>query len=344
MTDAYKAAGVDIDAGNIFVEKIKPLIASTRRKGVISELGGFGGLFALDTGEMREPVLVSGTDGVGTKLKLALTMGNLGTIGIDLVAMCVNDIACSGAHPLFFLDYLATARLKPKEHVAVVEGIAAGCREAKCALIGGETAEMPDLYSGDDFDLAGFAVGIVDRNEIIDGSDIGVGQAIVGLASSGFHSNGYSLIRRIVRDASLNLSQTYDGLDHPLGEMLLTPTIIYSPIIEGLRRDFDVNGVVHITGGGLRENIPRILPAGVQAAIALNSWKMPPLFRLFQRHGSIDDEEMLRVFNCGIGMVLIVPRDQATGLIQAIEDLGKNALIIGQTRSRSEDAPAIVFE
>jgi phosphoribosylformylglycinamidine cyclo-ligase len=344
MTDAYKAAGVDIDAGNIFVERIKPLIASTRRTGVISDLGGFGGLFALDIGGMREPVLVSGTDGVGTKLKLALNMGRLDTIGIDLVAMCVNDIACSGAHPLFFLDYFATARLKPEEHVAIVEGIAAGCREARCALIGGETAEMPDLYSGDDFDLAGFAVGIVDRSEIIDGSDIGVGQAIVGLISSGFHSNGYSLIRRIVRDASLNLSTTYDGMDRPLGEMLLAPTIIYSPIIEQLRRDFHIKGIVHVTGGGLRENVPRILPAGVQASISLNSWRMPQMFRFFQRHGSIDDEEMLRVFNCGIGLALIAPRDQAADLISAAESLGKSALVIGQTGPRSDGAPAVVFE
>ncbi|MFH0799425.1 MAG: phosphoribosylformylglycinamidine cyclo-ligase [Pseudomonadota bacterium] len=344
MTDAYKKAGVDIDAGNKFVENIKPLIRATQRRGAIGKLGGFGGLFALDTADMREPVLVSGTDGVGSKLKLAIEMGVLDTIGIDLVAMCVNDIACSGAEPLFFLDYFATSKLKPDEHTAIVAGIANACRQTKCALIGGETAEMPDIYAPGDFDLAGFAVGIVDRAKIIDGSEISAGNSIIGFASSGFHSNGFALVRRIVRDAGLSLSDTYDGLARPLGQCLLEPTRLYSPMIAQLKRAFHIKGIAHITGGGFWDNIPRILPAGVQAAITKESWSIPPLFRLFEQHGRIDEAEMLRVFNCGIGMVFVVPADEAKELIDAAAAQGESAAIIGTTRQRPKGSPAIVIE
>jgi phosphoribosylformylglycinamidine cyclo-ligase len=344
MANTYKDAGVDIDAGNEFVNKIKPLIESTRRSGVMSGFGGFGGFFALNTDDMKEPVLVSGTDGVGTKLMLAIEMQKFDTIGIDLVAMCVNDIACCGASPLFFLDYMATGKLKPDEHIELIKGIADGCRQSECALIGGETAEMPDLYSKDDFDLAGFAVGIVDRSKIIEGHDIGIGNAIVGIDSSGFHSNGYSLVRKILRDNSLDLSKTYDGLDRPLGEMLLEPTIIYSRLVKQLMREFEIKGVAHITGGGLSENIPRVLPKAVQAAIDPLSWNIPQLFRFLQGLGSIEDSELLRVFNCGIGLILITPQEQATDLVHAIEGAGLGARIMGKTRQRAEDAPSITFE
>lgn len=344
MTEAYKKSGVDIDAGNLFVENIKPLIKATTRRGVIGGIGGFGGFFALDTNDMKEPVLVSGTDGVGTKLKIAIDMDKLDTIGIDLVAMCVNDIACSGAEPLFFLDYFATPKLKPKEHTEIISGIAKACRETKCALIGGETAEMPDLYAPDDFDLAGFAVGIVDREKIIDGSDVGVGNAIIGLSSSGFHSNGYSLVRKIIRDASLDLNKIYEGFDKTLGELVLAPTKLYSPIVGQLKRAFNLKAVAHITGGGFWDNIPRVLPTGVQALIYKDMWSIPELFRFFQKHASVDDKEMLRVFNCGIGMILICPHDEAMGLVDAIIATGEEARIIGITRVRPKDAPPIVIE
>lgn len=344
MTDAYKKAGVDIDAGNRFVENIKPLIKSTARRGVMGGIGGFGGFFGLDVADMREPVLVSGTDGVGTKLKVAIDMGVLDTIGIDLVAMCVNDIACSGAEPLFFLDYFATGKLKPDEHTAIVSGIADACRQTKCALVGGETAEMPDLYDEDDFDLAGFAVGIVDRAKIIDGSDIGVGNSIIGVSSSGFHSNGFALVRRIVHDAKLDLKKTYEGFGRPLGELLLTPTRLYSPLLSNLRRNFAIKGVAHITGGGFWDNIPRILPAGVQAVIHKERWQIPQLFRFFQAHGRVDERELLRVFNCGIGMIIVLPHDQAREAVDAINAQGEEAKIIGTTRSRPSGEEPIVVE
>lgn len=344
MTDTYKKAGVDINAGNKFVENIKPLVKSTNRRGVLGALGGFGGLFALDICDMKEPVLVSGTDGVGTKLKIAIEMGVLDTIGIDLVAMCVNDIACSGAEPLFFLDYFATSHLKPTEHTAIIKGIANACKQTKCALIGGETAEMPDLYAASDFDLAGFAVGIVEKSKIIDGSDTGVGNSVIGIASSGFHSNGYSLIRKIIRDAELNLRKTYGGLECPLGEILLTPTKLYSPLIRNLKGTFHIKGIAHITGGGFMDNIPRILPAGVQVVIYRDKWLIPEAFRFFQQYASIDDDEIFRVFNCGIGMILIVPREEAKDTVDAICALGEKAWIIGTTRQRPAGAEPIVIE
>lgn len=343
MTNLYKEAGVDIDAGNQFVKNIKSLIKTTRRRGVIGDVGSFGGFFAPDISDMKEPVLVSGTDGVGTKLKIAIEMGVLNTIGIDLVAMCVNDIACSGAEPLFFLDYFATPKLKPAEHTAIIEGIAKACVETKCALIGGETAELPDLYHEGDFDLAGFAVGIVDRKKIIDGSEIGAGNSIIGIFSSGFHSNGYSLVRKIARDSKLDLSKIYDGIEKPLGEALLMPTKLYSPLVCNLKRDFQIKGIAHITGGGFFDNIPRILPAGVQTAIDKSSWTIPRLFRFFQEQGGIDDDELFRVFNCGIGMVMVVDADKSHAFVDAVKTQGHGATVIGQTRRRPKNADAIVM-
>ncbi len=344
MSQEYKKAGVDIDAGERFVENIKPFIKSTHRRGVISDIGGFGGFFALDTGDMREPVLVAGTDGVGTKLRIAIELGRFETIGQDLVAMCVNDIACSGAEPLFFLDYFATARLDPDAHASIVKGIAKACAQTKCALIGGETAEMPDMYAAGDFDLAGFAVGIVDRQRIIDGSSAGAGCAVIGLASSGFHSNGYSLIRHVIKTADLDLKKVYDGFDKPLGEALLTPTRLYSPVLSQLRKDYDIKGIAHITGGGFWDNIPRALPEGVQAVISKESWTVPEMFRFFQLEGGIDEEELFRVFNCGIGMVLFLDADRAADFIQSADSLGQKAWQIGKTRKRPSGGASVIIE
>lgn len=344
MSEEYKKAGVDIDAGEKFIQNIKPFVKATQRRGVISDVGGYGGFFALDTAEMKEPVLVSGTDGVGTKLRIAIEMGRFDTIGIDLVAMCVNDIVCSGAKPLFFLDYFATAKLDPDAHAEIIKGIADACTKTKCALIGGETAEMPDMYAAGDFDLAGFAVGVVDRSRIVDGSEIGVGNAIIGLASSGFHSNGYSLVRHVVKNSGLDLKKEYDGFDRPLGEILLEPTRLYSPTITHLRREFDLKGIAHITGGGFWDNIPRILPDSVQAVISKDSWTVPEIFRLFQMSGSIDEEELFRVFNCGIGMVLVVDDEKVDEIIQVAQSLGERAWRIGQTRIKPEGEAGVIME
>lgn len=336
MTEAYKAAGVDIDRGNEFVDKIKGFVADTHRQGVMGSIGGFGGLFALDTQKYKNPVLISGTDGVGTKLKLAIEMKKYDTIGQDLVAMCVNDIACSGAEPLFFLDYLATGKLKPKEHALVVEGIAHACKTCNCALNGGETAEMPGMYAKDDFDLAGFAVGVVERDNIIDGHTVGLGDALIGFASSGFHSNGYSLVRKVVSDNKLKLNKPLPGFDQPLGEMLLEPTTLYSPIIQRLKDTHPIKAIAHITGGGLTENIPRVLPQAVQATIDRSSWEIPKLMRAFQTLGDISEDEMLRVFNCGVGMVMVVPADEA----EAVCEMYPEAWVLGSIEKR-EDNPIV---
>ncbi|MBN1283471.1 MAG: phosphoribosylformylglycinamidine cyclo-ligase [Proteobacteria bacterium] len=341
MSEQYKKAGVDIDAGNRFVEMIRPMVKATHRRGVVSDLGGYGGLFSLCELGLEDPVLVSGTDGVGTKLRIAIEMNRFDTIGIDLVAMCVNDIACSGAEPLFFLDYFATSRLMPERHSEIVKGIAEACKKTGCALIGGETAEMPDMYAEGDFDLAGFAVGAAERSRIIDGSSIGIGNSIVGVASTGFHSNGFSLVRRIVREAKLDLGRVYDGLERPLGEALLTPTALYSPLVAQLARSFELKGVAHITGGGFWDNIPRILPAGVRAEIDRKAWMIPEIFRFFQTNGGIEDEEMLRVFNCGVGMVLVIPADQLPGVIDSARIAGFEAFKIGSIAKRRGGEPQV---
>ena len=333
---SYRDAGVDIDAGNELVERIKPAIKRTRRPGAIGGIGGFGGLFELPLDRYPHPYLVSGTDGVGTKLRLAIDLGRYDGIGIDLVAMCANDIAVLGAEPLFFLDYYATGRLEIGVAEQVIAGIAEGCVQAGCALIGGETAEMPGMYAEDDFDLAGFCVGIVDRDSVIDGSRVRPGDALIALASSGPHSNGYSLIRKIVEISDADLGQDCGG--RPLADALLEPTRIYcKPLLE-LDRANTPHAIAHITGGGLTENIPRVLPEGCAARIDTDSWQLPPVFQWLQQNGGVSDDEMRRTFNCGVGMVLAVDRDLADTIVWALRDAGESAWQIGEVVPRDGDA------
>lgn len=327
----YKQAGVDIDAGDEFVDRIKPLVRSTFRPEVLTDLGGFGGLFRLQASRYTDPVLVSGTDGVGTKLKIAFLMDRHDTVGIDLVAMCVNDIAVSGAEPLFFLDYLATGKLTVTKAAEIVKGIAEGCRQAGCALIGGETAEMPSFYGDGEYDLAGFAVGVVDRPKIIDGRTIQPDDVLIGVASSGLHSNGYSLVRRVLfDDARLRIDHRPAELARPLGEELLTPTRIYAKQILSLASECTIKGIAHITGGGLTENLPRIFPQGCRAQIDLGAWSVPAIFSLIADRGRIEREEMYRVFNMGIGLVIVVAPDMAPAVIHRLSQLGDRAWIIGK--------------
>lgn len=327
----YKDAGVDIDAGNTFVKMIKPLVKATSRPEVIADIGGFGGLFSLNSDKYKNPVLVSGTDGVGTKLKIAFLADRHDTIGIDLVAMCVNDIIVQGAEPLFFLDYLATAKLDPLKGAEIIKGVSEGCIQAGCALIGGETAEMPGFYANDDYDMAGFTVGVVDRDNIIDGSSITVGDKLIGLASSGLHSNGYSLARKVIIDImGLGINDIIPGLDRSVADELLTPTRIYVKSILNLLRDFPINGIAHITGGGLLENIPRVLPNGCKAIIDKNSWQIPDIFKIIEKAGNIEEQEMFRTFNCGIGMVLAVPGKEAEEILIRLSGLNETAFVIGE--------------
>ena len=330
----YKDSGVDIAAGNNFVNLIKPLVKATSRPEVLADIGGFGGLFALNTAKYKNPVLVSGTDGVGTKLKVAFLADRHDTIGIDLVAMCVNDIIVQGAEPLFFLDYLATGKLLPEKAAEVVKGIAEGCKQAGCALIGGETAEMPGFYSEGEYDVAGFTVGVVDREKIIDGSCISVGNRLIGIASSGLHSNGYSLARTLIFDRlGLAIHDEFPGSDVSVADTLLTPTRIYVRSILNLLKDFSINGIAHITGGGLLENVPRVLPKGCLAHINTNSWERPNLFTVLQKAGSVERDEMYRTFNMGIGMVLAVAENQAEEIIDRLKGLGDSAWIIGTIKA-----------
>lgn len=339
----YKEAGVDIEAGNRFVDLIKPLVKSTMRPEVMADIGGFGGLCALPT-KYKNPVLVSGTDGVGTKLKLAFLADIHDTVGIDLVAMCVNDIIVQGAEPLFFLDYLATGKLDPTTSAHVVAGIAEGCRQAGCALIGGETAEMPGFYQAGEYDIAGFTVGVVERDRIIDGSSIRVGDTLIGLASSGLHSNGYSLARRLVFDRmALTVACLFPGTDKTVGEMLLTPTRIYVKSILSLLESQTINGIAHITGGGLLENIPRILPDGCAAALDCSSWQIPHLFATLQSAGNVERDEMFRTFNMGVGMVVAVPADQADAAVSHLTSLGETAWKLGSIVSCNAGAPQVVL-
>lgn len=315
----YRDAGVDITAGSALVERIKPHAARTRRPGVLAGLGGFGALFELPIERFRRPVLVSGTDGVGTKLRVAQELGRHDSIGIDLVAMCVNDIVVQGAEPLFFLDYYATGRLDVDVAADVVKGIAEGCVQAGCALVGGETAEMPGMYEGEDYDLAGFAVGIVEKDEILDGNAVQVGDVLLGLGSSGPHSNGYSLIRRVLELSSADLHQRLAGGNGVLlGDALLAPTTIYVRAVLALLRSQRIHALAHITGGGLTENLPRVLPQGLDGRIDLASWPRPPVFDWLQGTGGISESEMLRTFNCGIGMVVVLP---AAGVDAATTEL-----------------------
>jgi len=327
----YKDAGVDIEAGNSFVNMIKPLVKSTFRPEVMAEIGGFGGLFSLNSAKYKNPVLVSGTDGVGTKLKIAFMADRHDTVGIDLVAMCVNDIVVQGAEPLFFLDYLATGKLLPEKAASIVKGIAEGCRQAGCALIGGETAEMPGFYADGEYDVAGFAVGVVERDSIIDGSSIAVGNRLIGIASSGLHSNGYSLARKLVFERmGLTIDSEFPGTGRTVADELLAPTRIYIRSVMNLLKDFNIKGIAHITGGGLLENIPRVLPHGCRASVHLSRWERPILFNVLQEAGNVERDEMYRTFNMGIGMVLVVDEHEAEDMIYRLNGLDEKAWIIGE--------------
>ncbi|MFA7464639.1 MAG: phosphoribosylformylglycinamidine cyclo-ligase [Syntrophales bacterium] len=341
----YKSAGVDIDRANKFVDLIKPLIRSTARKEVRGDIGGYAGLFNLDTGRFKNPVLVSSTDGVGTKLNIAQIMDKHDTIGIDLVAMSVNDVIVLGAEPLFFLDYIACGRLRVESAAKIVEGIARGCAEAGCALIGGETAEMPGFYPDGKYDLAGFCVGVVEAERLIDGSGISVGDRVIGLASSGLHSNGYSLARKVLlENAAMDLESVPEGFDRTLGTELLAPTRIYAKAVLNLTKSFNVKGLVHVTGGGFFDNIPRILPAPCRVVIRKDSWTAPPVFRLIQETGRIDSAEMYRVFNMGIGMILIVPDKEAGEVLDRLGGLGENAFSLGVVEKKRGGQPSVILE
>lgn len=336
---SYKEAGVDITAGNELIERIKPIAAKTRTSGVLSGLGGFGSMFELPLDRFKQPILVSGTDGVGTKLKLAMMLGKHDTIGIDLVAMCVNDIIVQGAEPLFFLDYYATGRLDVDTAAEVIKGIGKGCELSGAALVGGETAEMPGMYSEGDYDLAGFCVGIAEKKELIDGSKVSEGDCLIGLCSSGAHSNGYSLIRKVLEHSKSSIDQDFDG--KTLGEALLAPTRIYVKPLLQLIKQQPVHALAHITGGGITENIPRVLPDELSAKIDLNSWTLPPLFDWLQRAGNIMEDELLRTFNCGVGMVLCVPQESKKATITLLEKAGEKAFCMGQVISRTGDEQVV---
>lgn len=340
----YAEAGVDIDKGNEFVSRVKKIVTPTFRRGVLTDIGGFSGLFAIG-GEYKDPVLVASTDGVGTKLNIAKLCNKHDTIGIDLVAMCVNDIAVGGATPLFFLDYFAMGKLDLDAGTDIVKGIAKGCKIAKCSLIGGETAEMPGIYAEGDYDLAGFVVGIAERDKIIDGSEIKVGDRIIGLSSSGLHSNGYSLVRKVCfDDLKLDVKDKIDELGCTLGEELIKPTRIYSESLLNLVKHFKVRGLVHITGGGLLDNIPRVLPKGSQAIIHNGSWPVPPIFDFLQKKGNIDSREMCRTFNMGIGMIVIVDEGVVDDAMQHLKALGESPYLIGEIKARPRSKKAAMVE
>lgn len=340
MTDSntpslsYKDAGVDIDAGNALVDRIKGVAKRTRRPEVMAGLGGFGALCELPQG-YKQPVLVSGTDGVGTKLRLAMDLNKHDTIGIDLVAMCVNDLIVAGAEPLFFLDYYATGKLNVDVATDVVTGIGAGCELSGCSLVGGETAEMPGMYEGEDYDLAGFCVGVVEKDEILDGSKVAAGDVLIGLASSGPHSNGYSLVRKIIEVSKADLQQDLAG--QPLSEALLAPTRIYVKSLLKLIKESQVNALSHITGGGLLENIPRVLPENTKAVINTNSWELPPVFQWLQQNGNVDSREMYRTFNCGVGMIIAVPAAEQDNALALLKDAGEDAFVVGHIANASGD-------
>ena len=328
---SYRDAGVDIDAGDELVERIKPLVRRSHRPEVLAGIGGFGALVELPVGRYKRPVLVSGTDGVGTKLRLAIDVGRHDTIGIDLVAMCANDVVVQGAEPLFFLDYYATGKLLVDVAEAVIRGIVEGCVQAGAALVGGETAEMPGIYYGDDYDLAGFCVGVVEKESIIDGRSISAGDAVIGLSASGPHSNGYSLIRKLIALAGANAGTQLEG--RSLFDRLLSPTRIYVKSLLELIRVMPVRGLAHITGGGLSDNIPRVLPDGFEVVLQRRSWPRDPVFDWLQRTGRIEQGEMYRTFNCGIGMIVIVPPERAEAAVSLLTGRGESAQVIGEVRS-----------
>ncbi|MCX7817261.1 MAG: phosphoribosylformylglycinamidine cyclo-ligase [Syntrophales bacterium] len=341
---SYKSAGVDVDKANLFIERIKPLVQRTARSEVIGGLGGFAGFFRLNLTQMAKPVIVAATDGVGTKLIVAKMANRHDTVGIDLVAMSVNDVLVHGAEPLFFLDYLATGKLDVNRCSEIIAGITKGCVEAGCALLGGETAEMPGFYGEDEYDLAGFCVGIVDETRIVDGSAIVTGDVILGLASSGLHSNGYSLVRKIFFDrVGYKITEVPEGFDEPLGEILLKPTRIYVRSVLNVLRHFPVHGIVHITGGGFMDNIPRIVPEMYKAVIRRESWNIPRIFNLIQEKGELDDSEMFRVYNMGIGMMLIVPERVGKKIIDHLGQMGEVAYMIGVVEKREGTENRIQF-
>lgn len=331
---SYKDAGVDIEAGDALVERIKSVAKRTRRPEVMAGLGGFAALCEIPAG-YRQPVLVSGTDGVGTKLRLAMNLQKHDTIGIDLVAMCVNDLVVTGAEPLFFLDYYATGKLNVDVAAAVVSGIGDGCEQAGCSLVGGETAEMPGMYEGEDYDLAGFCTGVVEKSEIIDGSKVKEGDTLIALTSSGPHSNGYSLIRKIIDVTSADLTQDCGG--RPLADALMEPTRIYVKSVLKLIKESQVNAMAHITGGGLTENIPRVLPDGFKAVIDTKSWSFPPVFQWLQKGGNVDVREMYRTFNCGVGMVIAVPASEKDNALRILQAVGETAFVIGSIAKATGD-------
>jgi phosphoribosylformylglycinamidine cyclo-ligase len=346
---SYRDAGVDIDAGAALVERIKPAAKATARSGVIGGLGGFGGLFKLAATGYRDPILVSSTDGVGTKLKLAIEMKQHDTIGIDLVAMCVNDVLVQGAEPLFFLDYFATGALEVTTAATVINGIAAGCREANCALLGGETAEMPDMYAAEHYDLAGFVVGAVESEHVIDGSRIQPGDQILALASSGVHSNGYSLVRKILARSGIPLSTPLNSLvpnttdERSLGAALLAPTRIYVRALLAAFAKFTLHGLAHITGGGITDNLPRVLPAETHAVIDLAAWQLPPVFQWLRAAGPVTEAEMLRTFNCGVGMLLVVANEDAAPLTEFLSAQGETVFRVGRIAAGTA-AERVVYE
>lgn len=331
MAKSYEASGVNLEAGYEVVSRIKKHVSSTNRKGCMGNIGAFGGMFDLGSLNYKHPILVSGTDGVGTKLKIAFAMHKHDTIGIDAVAMCVNDVLAQGAEPLLFLDYVAVGKNHPEVVEAIVAGVAEGCRQAGCALVGGETAEMPGMYAEDDYDIAGFTVGAVEKDKLIDCSKVKPGDMLVGIASSGVHSNGFSLVRKVLRDNYLDLNKKYEGTgDLTLGEMLLTPTKIYVKQVHEVLKEVDVHGIAHITGGGFDENIPRILGDGLGVEIKLGTWSVLPVFKLLQKYGNIPEREMFNIFNMGVGMVIAVSADDADKAVASLRESGINASVIGK--------------
>jgi len=343
----YRDAGVDISAGNEFVRRIKPLIQSTFRPGVNSEIGGFGAAFSLNGQQFKDKQihLVSSTDGVGTKLKLAFMTGVHNSVGIDLVAMCGNDIVTMGARPLFFLDYFATGHLSLEVAVQVMEGIVAGCNEADCSLIGGETAELPDMYAPGEYDLAGFTVGLIEDERIIDGATTTIGDKLIGVASSGLHSNGYSLVREILfKQLKLDVDQIVPEIgQQPLGQILLTPTLIYVKPLMSILRDLKIKGIAHITGGGLLENVPRILPDRCRAIVDMKSWQLPPIFRFLQEAGHVEQTEMLRTLNCGVGLTIVCSDAEVDATINRLKGMGYHAWVLGEISGRENNGNQMEF-
>ncbi|HDD43449.1 MAG TPA: phosphoribosylformylglycinamidine cyclo-ligase [Candidatus Desulfofervidus auxilii] len=340
----YEKAGVSLKRASEAINRIKKLVRKTHRTSVLSDIGHFAAFFAFDKERYKDPVLVSSTDGVGTKLKIAFMLDKHNTVGIDLVAMCVNDIIVHGATPLFFLDYIATGHLSPEKIEQIMEGIVEGCAQADCAIVGGEMAEMPDFYKPGEYDLAGFVVGIVDREKIIDGSEISVGHQIIGLASSGLHSNGYSLVRKLFfEQLKWPLDKYLESCQCTLGEELLKPTRIYVPAILNILKDFRIAGMAHITGGGIPENLSRILPKGCKAVIKKGSWKIPPIFQIIQQTGKIKEEEMIRTFNCGIGLILVVNAKYCDEVMDRLRGLKETPYIIGEILERKENESIVEF-